>query len=85
MITLFVFQLFQGLPSCKGSKTDLDSGFHAVDSGFLVLDSGLCQWNLDPGFYYLVGFRIGLELYSGIQSPVFWIPQGKFPSFRIPQ
>ena len=41
-----------------GSKTVLDSGFHAVDSGFQVLDSSLCQWNLDSGFQCLVGFRI---------------------------
>ena len=26
-------------PRVKGSKTVLDSGFHAVDSGFQVLDS----------------------------------------------
>ena len=27
-------------------------------SRFLVLDYSLCQWNLDSGFYSLVGFRI---------------------------
>ena len=50
----------------KGSKTVLDSGFHATDSGFRVGDFRLCQRNLDSGFQslrwagsgLLVGFRI---------------------------
>ena len=29
-----------------------------LDSRFQVLDSRLCQWNLDSGFQWLVGFRI---------------------------
>ena len=55
-----------------GTKTFLDSGFHAVDAGLQVLDSSLCQWNLDSGFQSLVGF---LEQWSGFQNLGFRIPQ----------
>ena len=41
------------------------------------------QWNLDSGFQLLVGFRIPVALYSGFQSPGFWIPQAKIS--RIPK
>ena len=45
-------------PHVGRTKTDLDSGFHAVDSGFQVLDSSSCKGNLDSGFQSeLVGFR----------------------------
>ena len=45
-------------PHVGRTKTDLDSGFHAVDSGFQVLDSSPCKGNLDSGFQSeLVGFR----------------------------
>ena len=57
--------------------TVLDSGLHAVDSRFQVLDSSLCQCNLDSGFQFLVGYRF-LELYFGIQSLGFRIPQERF-------
>ena len=42
---------------CKGIKTVLSSGYHAVNSGFQVLYSNLCQWNLGSGFQWLVGIR----------------------------
>ena len=56
---------------CKGSKTLLDSRFHAVDSGFQLLDSRSFQWNFDSGFGLLVGFRI--------PTPVFRIPRPRIP------
>ena len=34
-----------------GTKTFLDSGFHAVDARLQVLNSSLFQWNLDFGFW----------------------------------
>ena len=46
-------------------------GFHAVDSGFKVRDSSFCQWNLDPVFQSLVGFRISWA--------VFRIPKPRIP------
>ena len=52
----------------RESKTVLDSGFRAVELGFPIL----IVYN-DFGF---------LELYSGFQSPGFWNPQEKVPSFR---
>ena len=48
-------------PHVRGSKTAVDSGYHAMNSGFRIL----CQWNLDPEF---------LELISRFQSPGFRIP-----------
>ena len=65
----------------RESRTVLDSGFHVVDFGFQVLDSSLCQRNLDSEFQSW-GDSGFLELYSGFQSPGFWIPQTKFQ--RIP-
>ena len=60
------------LTPCKGTKTVLDSGFHAVDSGFQIS----CQWTLDSGFHHKwdSGF-IGLN--SGFQSTGFQIPGTK--------
>ena len=61
--------IFGGACTCKGLFSEFycsrfphvgesKTGFHSMDSGFQVLDSSLCQWNLDPGFQSLVGFRI---------------------------
>ena len=59
-------------------KTDLNSGFQAVDSGFQVLDFG-CLWNLDFGLISVVsGIQdIFVEVNSGFQNPGFQIPQAK--------
>ena len=58
-----LFSEFYGskFPHVGKSKTGFPSrhsGFHLMDSGSQVLYSSLCQWNLDPGFQSLVGFRI---------------------------
>ena len=61
--------IFGGACTCKGLFSEFydsrfphvgesKTGFHSMDSGFQVLNSSLCQWNLDPGFQSLVGFRI---------------------------
>ena len=61
--------IFGGACTCKGLFSEFygsrfpyegesKTGFHSMDSGFQVLYSSLCQWNLDPGFQSLVGFRI---------------------------
>ena len=52
---------------CKGSKTLLDSGFHAVDSGFHLLDS--------RSFSVELGFRI--RIVSGIPDSHTRIPDSK--------
>ena len=58
-----LFSEFYGskFPHVGKSKTGFPSrhsGFHLMDSGSQVLYSSLYQWNLDPGFQSLVGFRI---------------------------
>ena len=58
-----LFSEFYGskFPHVGKSKTGFPSrhsGFHLMDSGSKLLYSSLCQWNLDPGFQSLVGFRI---------------------------
>ena len=45
-----------------------------MDSGSQVLCSSLCQWNLDPGFQSLVGFRITWV--------IFWIPKPRSPDSK---
>ena len=59
-------------PPCKGIQDSL--GFWIPGRGFRIQSTGfriLCQW--DSGF---------LELYSGFQSPRFWIPQAKISWIR---
>ena len=59
-------------PPCKGIQDSL--GFWIPRRGFRIQSTGfriLCQW--DSGF---------LELYSGFQSPGFWIPQAKISWIR---
>ena len=45
-----------------------------MDSGSQVLYSSLCQWNLDPGFQSLVGYRIPWV--------IFWIPKPRSPDSK---
>ena len=84
LLKLIFFPLTRGLralcwldytcysPCVRESKTDLDSGFHAVHSRFQVLDFSLCFWNLDSNRYLYSGFLKlypgFLELYSGFQN-----------------
>ena len=52
----FFFLLFFLWNMCD-SHLDQESKT-VLDSRFQVLNSRLCQWNLDAGFQWLVGFRI---------------------------
>ena len=64
-----LFPLFYTSPNVRESKTDFDSGFHAVDSGFQIPGTKLqilCQWILDFNHYWDSGF---LTKYSGLQKP----------------
>ena len=77
------FRCNQGLPQVsfhsphvRALKIVLDSGFQALESGLFV--SG--TWILDSNRHQDSGF---LELYPGIQSPGFRIPQTQIS--RIPE
>ena len=71
-------------PHIRGTKTVLDSGFHAGDSGFQVLDSSPCKWNLVSGFQSeLAGFRNPWAAYTGFQSPGLCVTQAKIS--QIPE
>ena len=60
-------------PKVRESKKVLNSGIPYRDSGFQVLDSSLCQWNLNSGFWSLVGFRTPWALFR--------IPRPMMPHF----
>ena len=71
-------------PHVRGSKTLLESGFHAIEPVIQVLDCGffVCGiWISDSNRWWDTGF---LELYYGFQRPEFWIPQQTFDGFLNP-
>ena len=77
-----LFPLFYTSPNVRESKTDFDSGFHAVDSRFQVLNyrffaSG--SW-----ISIIIGIPDFLRSILDYKNLGFWIPKFQIPRQKLP-